>query len=478
MIKSIKSLFNLSIVFLVTSSIALSNELLPKDVANILRKHGIPATQVGVYISWIDGTPIAMHNIDKAFNPASSIKLITSMAALDILGANHTWESAFYAAAPIVDGNLRGDLYFYGQGDPFFTNEKLHYLIAGLKKRGINYVAGDLVIDNSKFIVAKHDPADFDGQSTKPYNAAASSTAVNFGASEVIINANNGHLTVFIEPDSSTFTIINKLKYRKAACTPSWRRLINESLSRSTDGRAQLELTGYYASGCGEKNFYLLAQTNPLAHLAGSIKQQYKSFGGEILGDWRIEKTPVNAKLLHSQESQTLAEVIRGMNKYSNNFMARNIFYSLAYDEEDEMKEITLDDSRNKLNDWFVTQEINTENMYVDNGSGLSRTTKITPKQFGQALLNFKKNSYFNELVASLAILGVDGTTRTWNRNTDVAGNAHLKTGTLNNARSTTGIVHNPNDDIVFVVLTETRGTGAARRAIQDLLNWSYNLAK
>ena len=449
-------------------------DLIPGGVNSILAKHKVPAKTTGLYLAWGNGKPIAMLNVDRPFNPASTIKLITSMAAVDLLGPGHSWETGFYAATPIVEGSVRGDLYFHGEGDPYLTNERLLHLVAGLRRRGISSVAGDLVIDTSAFELAQFNPAEFDGRGTRSYNGAGGAAVVNFGSSQIVIHAQNGKAVAFLDPPSSTFKLVNKLKQVRARCSGNWRGRIRERLERNGDGTATLTLSGSYPSGCGEQSFFLLGQSDPVAHAAGAVIEQFEELGGKVDGSWREEKMPRNAKVIVKNESRPLAESLRGMNKFSNNVMARNIFLSLGATGKEQSS--SLASSRQAVRSWLKSQGIDTLGFHIDNGSGLSRTTRITARQFGDALLRFSRSAYASELISSLAVLGRDGTTRRWNTTRDSAGNAHVKTGTLSNARAAAGVVHNSAGDIVFVMMVETRGTAAARRAIQDLLDWAYKL--
>lgn len=456
------------------SARALAQELVPNAVAKILKRNSMSQKNIGLYLAWADGRPIAQLNLDRTFNPASAIKLVTSMAALAELGIDHKWESSLLAAAPVVDGSLRGDLYFRGSGDPQLTTERLVHLVVGLQRRGIRHVAGDIVVDDTLFDLPIHDPAAFDGRGSSLYNAPPGAAVVNFGANNVVIRSDSSGLTVFLDPPSSTFLIANKLKLQRGRCTGNWRARLGENLKREADGSAMLSLRGRFATGCGERSFNMLGQSDPVAHAAGAVGGIIMMQGGSVAGTWRRDKTPRNAKVIAAVESKTLAEAIRGMNKHSNNFMARNIFLSLA--GKTGRKPYTLDEARKVAYAWFSQQGIDTTGLQIENGSGLSRTTRITPRQFGDALYRFNKSPLRHELIASLAILGRDGTVRNWNRSSRSAGGAHLKTGTLSNARATVGYVHNPAGDIIFVVLAETRATALARRAIQEMLEWSYRL--
>lgn len=454
--------------------VAMAADLLPDGVGKILKRHGMKTTQVGIYLAWADGRPVAMLNLDRPFNPASAAKLVTSMVALDLLGPSHTWESRLLAAAPVVDGSLRGDLYFQGAGDPFMTNGRLLHLVAGLHRRGVTHVAGDIVVDDSLFDLPPHNPAAFDGKGTSLYNAAPGAAVVNFGASQVHVRTVNGGTTVFLDPPSTTFTVTNNLRLQKSRCSGNWRARLRERLSRTANGAATLELNGRFPTGCVERSFFLLGQSDPVAHAAGAVGGYFELLGGSVTGGWRREKTPRNAKPISVVESLTLAEVLRGMNKNSNNFMARNIFLGLAAKVGKPPYTTAL--ARVAVGKWFTKQGIDTKDLFIDNGSGLSRTTRITPRQFGESLSRFNRTPLRHELLASLAVLGRDGTARKWNKRSKSAGAAHIKTGTLSNARSTAGVVHNPAGDLVFVFLSETRSVGLARRAIQELLDWAYRL--
>ena len=448
---------------------------MPDGVKRILSRNGIPQAQAGIYMAWGDGRPIAFHNLDQAFNPASTIKLVTSMAALDLLGPDHTWNSGLYAVAEVANGSLRGDLFFKGDGDPFLTNDRLAWLVSGLRHRGVDEVAGDLVMDDGLFSLPPPDPAGFDGAGTRSYNASPGAALINFGSSFINLHYMDGKLTVFAEPPSATFSIdSSKVRLLRGKCPRNWRQRLLENLERDEeDGSATLTLGGRYYTGCGSRSFHMLAQPDATAHAAGGIMQLYAEAGGAHAGGWRRGELPSGARLLVSNESPPLAEIIRGINKYSNNVMARNLFLAL---DPAKREPKTQAGARTSVADWFAEQGIDAAGMHIDNGAGLSRTTRITARQFGEALRLYHAKPYRHELYASLAVLGRDGTVARWNRRQPAAGNVHVKTGTLSDVRAAAGVTHNPGGDILFVIIISGRSTANARRAIQQLLDWSYGL--
>ena len=450
-----------------------ASELLPDKVMRLAKANGIPVKQLGLYVAAADGKPLVAHNMDKLFNPASAIKLVVTQAALDILGPHHTWKSQLRAAAPVSGGELRGDLYFIGSGDPSITYERLLGLISGLRLRGIERINGSVIIDDTLFEVPRHDPGAFDGAGARPYNGAAGAAMVGFGSSRIVVRNGTEGIVAFSEPASTTFVLDNQLVSVRSRCRGNWRGRIRELLHRKSDGSARLELKGRFPSGCGELSFYILAHDDPAAHLAGAIQGNFEMLGGNGNSSWRRGKVPQKSSLLSETESPPLIEALIGMNKHSNNIMARNIFLSLAQDGG--IEPYTPQAANKAVAAWMEKNGIASEGLLIENGSGLSRTSRITTRQFAEVLRLAVRSPLYAELTATLPILGIDGTTRKWLRRSDAAGNVHIKTGTLRGVRTAAGFVHTSSGrDLLFVCMIEWGNTAAGRKLIQDLLAWAH----
>ena len=142
---------------------------LPPNVLGALRAAQIPAASVAVVVQPVDaGKPLVAHNAAQAMNPASVMKLVTTYAALDLLGPAWTWKTTAWTEAAAVDGVLNGNVYLKGGGDPRFAIEHLASLLRQLQVRGIRQITGDVVLDRSAFDVPALDPGAFDDKPMRP----------------------------------------------------------------------------------------------------------------------------------------------------------------------------------------------------------------------------------------------------------------------------------------------------------------------
>ena len=144
---------------------------LPAAVARIVQGHALPATSYGLIVQEVGSdTALVSANTDAAFNPASVMKLLTTFVALQTLGPTYTWQTEVYLDGTLSAGTLTGDLILKGYGDPSMVTEEFWRLLKTLRRRGLQSITGDLLIDNSYFALEPHDPAKFDGQSDRAYN--------------------------------------------------------------------------------------------------------------------------------------------------------------------------------------------------------------------------------------------------------------------------------------------------------------------
>ena len=156
-----------------------SNEL-PDSVNRALKDAGISPLGVAVVVQSVDADkPIIRYNAQQAMNPASTMKLLTTYSALELLGPAYTWKTEALADTPPANGLLTGNLYLRGSGDPKLTLEQFWLLLRQLRTRGISEISGDLVLDRSAFSVPFHDAAEFDNEPLRPYNAGPDALLVN-----------------------------------------------------------------------------------------------------------------------------------------------------------------------------------------------------------------------------------------------------------------------------------------------------------
>ena len=453
------------------SSLATAAEFLPAALTQLAKKHRVTTKGIGVVIRRVDDNVLlANHQADRFFNPASVIKIPTMLAAMDLLGPKHQWKTSIAAVSAVKDGVLAGDLYLIGGGDPYITAERFLYLLSILRQRGVHEIRGDLVLDDSVFMLPPHDASIFDGAGFKPYNVGAGGLIINFKAHRVVFVPDGGGVRVYSEPPNDNFVInSSKMQISNSRCRNNWRGHLRERL-RDDGVRATLSLSGSYAKRCGERSFYLSVLDHP-AYVAGVFASYWRQLGGVWNGNWRRGETPSQATVLVESESPPLPQVLMAMNKNSNNVIARNLFLSLS--KEDDAH--TPDGAQRAMQSWLRSKGV--EGVVIENGSGLSRRARITPAQMAHLLGSIWHHAYRTELLASLPILGVDGTLQRRLRKTSLAGEGRLKTGSLANVNTLAGFFRDKKGRHVLMVFFSSNVSNHRVRNLQnDIIAWASSL--
>jgi D-alanyl-D-alanine carboxypeptidase/D-alanyl-D-alanine-endopeptidase (penicillin-binding protein 4) len=450
----------------------------PAAVTKQLRKHKISPDDVSLYVHKVsEPSPRVAFNARVPRNPASTIKLLTTKAGLDVLGPTYSWKTAAYATGDIADGRLQGNLIIKGYGDPNLTPEALWRLLWGVRERGIETVAGDLIIDNSHFEPPQVGRGDFDGNPNSAYNALPSALSVNLQTTQIHLMEGGSDVAVhaFTNPPLANVVLDNQLRLVEAPCKSKYHK---PAVRLFEDGpRATLRLTGTFATECGETSYPRL-MLNPIQHTAGAIVALWRSIGGQIEGAVREGTLPEGAARIYAQDSAQLEEVIRVINKQSNNLMARTLFLTLGAKRLDAPG--TLTKARRAVGEWLNGSGLDFPELVLDNGSGLSRETRISAESMGRLLGYAYASPNMPEFMSSLSIAGVDGTMRKRFRKSELKGHAHLKTGTLRGTTGIAGYVLDRNGDRWIVVslmnnprLQTWRGKGVENA----LLRWVYEEA-
>jgi D-alanyl-D-alanine carboxypeptidase/D-alanyl-D-alanine-endopeptidase (penicillin-binding protein 4) len=432
---------------------------LSQAVLNALKAAHIPEQNTGIIV-WdsMNPNPSIMINANRAFNPASTMKLLTSYAALNLLSPAYTWKTNIYYDGNLHDGILNGNLYLKGYGDPSLTVERYWMLLHQLRLSGIQHINGDLVIDQSYFQLSPR--PQFDDHPNRAYNAEPAALMVNFNSSGIKLTPNPTSITVRAEPLPSNTQIINHIAITNGTCG-EWRDAIHTEWQADTH---QLILNGSYASDCGEKSFALnLGNASTL--VAGLFQQLWQAEGGTITGTWRVANTPDSALLIFSYSSPPLAQVIYDINKYSNNIMARSVFLTLSSPPNTN----TASASDNVKN-WLELTQLNFPELVLENGAGLSRLERISPYHMAQLLYTAFHSPYYPELANSLPIVAIDGTMKKRLKDSAIAGRAHIKTGTLDGVKTMAGYVHATDGHTYIIVFFINDEHALAGGLAQDTL--------
>lgn len=465
--------------------LALSPDLSATDMAHIpaaiakqLRVHKIAAEDVSLYVHNIaEPTPLLAVNEKVPRNPASTIKLLTTYAGLDLLGPGYVWKTKVYITGTLAGGRLEGDLFIKGYGDPEITPENLWRLLWGVRERGIQTIAGNVILDGTYFEPPQAARGDFDGNAVSAYNALPAGLSINFQTTRIHLARDEAGeaVRVFTDPPLANLEVLNNLKLVDAPCQ---RKYHKPAVTVVEDGNhATLKLSGTFANRCGEESYPRLI-LDPAGHTAGAFAALWRSMGGDLDGDIREGIVPEGARQVYTLDSPRLEDVIRDINKSSNNLMSRTLFLTLG--AEREGAPASLPKARKAVKDWLRDRGLSFPELVIDNGAGLSRDTRISAESMGRLLGYAYASPTMSEFMSSLAIAGVDGTMRKRFKKGALAGRAHLKTGTL---RGTTGIAGYLLDKegrrwIVVSLISNPRLQAWRGKGVENaLLQWVYEEA-
>ena len=405
-------------------------------------------------------------------NPASSMKLVTTYAALELLGPAYRWKTETYAGGPLTGEALHGDLILKGYGDPKLTLENFWLLLRDLRQRGVRDIRGGVLLDQSYFEPTANDPAAFDNEPLRAYNVLPQALQVNFNAIRIRLlpQADSKALRVVADPALSSLKVINSLEMDGAPCG-DWREGFATEVT-TVGAERVLTLRGRFSAACGEKSFNL--NLLPNGHYVDSVfRLLWSELGGTLNGSVRAGELPAGAALLARFDSPPLGDTIRDINKFSNNVMARQLFLTLG--AEQSGPPATPRKGAEAIENWLASKGLDFPELVLENGSGLSRLERISPRHLGMLLLSASNSPVFGEFESSLPIVAVDGTMKKRLQDHAVAGHAHIKTGSLEGVRSVAGYVFDAKGRRMAVVaMVNHPRAGASRPVLDALLQWVY----
>ena len=472
-------------------------QTLPPEVDAALQRAKVPREAVTMLVVDVQGKVPARlsHRASVPVNPASVMKLVTTYAALDLLGPAFSWSTPVYVEGAVRDGTLFGNLYIKGQGDPKLVSERLWLLLRRVQGLGIKAIAGDIVLDRSAFETVEVDPSSFDGEPLRPYNAAPDALLLNFKSVVMTFVPDRTANTAQVqyEPPLAGVRMQSSVPLSGGSggsggdCN-GYRAALKADFSDP----AQIRFNGSYPATCGEK-VWGVAYADAASYATRAVEGMWREMGGKLAGSVREGRVPspqgVALKPAFEVASPPLPEVIRDINKYSNNVMAQQLFLTLSLQARTAASgatgntgntgsTATMAASREVVQRWWrsaisTSTSTSADDMpTIDNGSGLSRTDRITAQALARLLQSAYASPYMPELMSSLPISGVDGTLR--RSRTAARGSAHLKSGSLANVAGVAGYVLAASGKrYALVMIVNHPNANAARPAIEALLDWT-----
>jgi D-alanyl-D-alanine carboxypeptidase/D-alanyl-D-alanine-endopeptidase (penicillin-binding protein 4) len=377
---------------------------------------------------------------------------------------------------------LKGHLVLRGGGDPKLVIERLQAMLAQVQASGIKAIEGDIVLDRSLWRVPAVHPGQFDGEPLKPYNAQPDALLVNFKSMVLTFTPEpeRGRAAVRIEPALAGVQVDESVPLAKGVRCEDWRASVQAVL----DQAQRVSFRGPYPASCGERS-WPTAYAEPDSFAARVIEAAWRALGGALSGRVREASPAETAMLARSgtlggspvalrleAPSLPLLDIVQDINKFSNNVMAQQVFYTLGQRADGAQgMPGTPEAARAVLLDWWRERQPHSEPPLIDNGSGLSRTQRISARALGELLQRMAASPVAGELLASLPVAGVDATMR--QRARAVAGQAWLKTGSLRGVSAIAGYAQaSGGRRYVVVGVINHDNASAGRAALDALVQW------
>ena len=440
---------------------------LPLPVAQALDAAGIPDSHVALVVQPLDAEqPLIAHGSERALNPASVIKLLTTLAALDSLGPAYTFKTRVYTTGEIKGDTLHGNLILKGGGDPSLTLERFWLLLREVRARGIRHIEGDVLIDQSCYDLAPEDPAAFDQAPLRPYNAPPAALLVDFNTLSLRITPDNGGVRLSLDPPG--LPVRPTLRRTDGPCN-HWSAKLDYDMAEGA-----LRVRGDYPASCGAQ-ILRLSLLPPDQAVAAAFLALWAELGGSLGGEVLTAHLPEQARLLLEFDSQPLNRIVADINEYSNNVMARMLYLNLGALRYGAPA--TLAKGAAALREWLEAQGLELPELVLENGAGLSRVERISAASLTALLRLAVRRPLMHDFIASLPALGLEGTLQKRLADTPMAGRAWLKTGSLNGVRNLAGYVMDAKGRRHILVFLINHPQAAMATAAQDAaIEWVYKM--
>lgn len=511
---------------------------LPLPVAAALREAKVGADAIGIVVqeagakkSWL------LWNEKQALVPASTIKLLTTQAALQLLGPQYRWQTSLLGHGYQQGAVWHGDVVLAGSLDPKLVLENTSLLLRQLRARGIREIDGNLWLERSALrdeeeagatppiegdggqgasdSGVNNRAARFDGDPIRAYNVLPDALLLNFSTTRLYFWPQAGQNRVKVTAEPGLGLVVDDLPLVAGACD-DW----HEQLGAQFVGQ-NLRFSGSYPAACGEKVWDVHPYSFSRDLFAERLlRELWQELGGRIRGqiksgelsklqeEWARQasssaQSGTELQVLARWDSPPLAEIVRDINKFSNNVMARQVFLTLGRRalqvqraqiaqqaqlvaqngtvQAGALQAGTTQDSlenlkkaaQEQIQQWLRTEGLSMPELVLENGSGLSRQEKIAAQSLANLLQFSWQHALMPEFIASLPLAGVDGTMRHRLQEGSASARAHIKTGTLNGVRSVAGYVQAQSGKrYVLVAIINHARAAQGRAALDALINW------
>lgn len=487
---------------------------LPEAMARLLQAAQIPEDAVGAIVLRGNATLLS-HGAGRSMQPASTMKLVTTMVGLEQLGPVFKGRTELRSSADVVQGVLQGDLYLRGGADPDFNEDVLVHMLEKLRSQGVRKIRGDLILDRQLFRPARSDVgiAPFDESPEAYYNVIPDALLLNMNMLRIDLVSTGKDIKLGMLPALDKVAVASAMTLTDADCA-KWEDGWRQPDVQRKGGKLTVVLQGSFPKNCARSTSINVLDRNDYA--GRLFRSTWARLGGTLAGDVReagdAGGTPATARLLAEHVSRALPDVLRDINKPSDNALARTLFLSLGSLQPDPVlgsqplapalpavatpapapapggsdaeavttvattaASTTAARAEQVIRAWMQRHGIDDSGLVLDNGSGLSRSERLTPLQMAGLLQVAQKSLWMPEFQSSLPIVAVDGTMRRRLKDSAAAARARIKTGTLRNVVAVAGYVTDAGGEqciVVAMINHELVGNGNGRKAVDALIDW------
>ena len=456
---------------LVIVSVSVSAEM-PQPYKSLISKYNFKKDSYSFVVKNLTNPQkkAIIYNGSKNFNPASLIKIITSFIALEKLGPNYKWRSDFYYTGELKDHILQGDIIFVGRGDASFSIDNLESLIREIQKKGIKKIEGNLILNKSYFGKIP-EVIDFDDDPMRAYNVLPNAVSIQSNTINFKFTPQDKRVKIDAQPDLKYLKIKNNLKVSEKNCV-SWKQALDYQKANSIMDDTII-FQGYMSNKCSKKEIDLSVIDNS-RYFYETFKYLWVRNGGEFSGGyWVNDNESLEGELLSSHLSRPLGVLVRDMNKHSLNLMSRNLMLTVM--AEDLKIKATEDDVNRFVLDWLGNNDIATNNIFIENGAGLSRKTSINAESLLEIMVKIYEHPYMPEILSSFSILNEDGTLEKKMPLSKVKKNGHFKTGSLKNVSAIAGyLVDKEKNKKILIFLMNDNAANKSYGFQNDLINLAF----
>jgi D-alanyl-D-alanine carboxypeptidase/D-alanyl-D-alanine-endopeptidase (penicillin-binding protein 4) len=450
---------------------------LPAPVVQALQDGGVPETSLAALVLPAHGgAPLLAYQDERAMSPASTMKLVTTLVGLETLGPTYRWKTQLLSTGKPQGDKLKAPLYLQGGGDPHLHWDALRGMLRTLRAQGVRRLEGDLILDRSLFNPNRPDVGapQFDESPQAYYNVIPDALLVHGNMLDLSIDSTGKMPVVRSQPPLHGVQIKTQLTLEDSDCKTWDDDLVTAQAQPPVNGKVQVVLQGVFPKNCVARSRLNLLDRNDY------VERFVRAFWIELGGTWKghvrdgIVDTQAQAQVLVTRPSDNLTEVVRLINKPSDNAMTRTLFLTLGTNQPgDGLGTPSSEKAKAVVLAWFDAHNISTHGLVLDNGSGLSRSERITARQMAGLLHEGIKSNWYPEFASSMPIVGVDGTMRKRNKDTAATGRARIKTGTLRDTAAIAGYVRDrQNRDWIVVGFINDQASKKGRPALDALIQW------